>query len=248
MIDPQSAQTWQQRRSFWHVDPAAWFMDGADGMSRPALCYLDYPADEVADEPDAWGQPMSFNLLGLPWSATTYRAVIEEYQAMLGVDDWPSYRLGTAKRTNLAREVGLDRAKLLSFLQLTLPGTPLTYCGDELEDHDGDRQRKDPASLLRLYHLLIHWRETSGALRRGGYRAIESHNADIFIFVREDRHERCYVLLNFSDKPQSVQLGRIGRWVAGTHELQGDGGMQDRGEIQLDAHEGRLYELRAGDK
>jgi glycosidase len=247
MIDPQSTQAWQQRRSFFHVDPTAWFIDGAAGLSRSAICYLDYPADDVADDSTAWPQPMSFNLLGLPWGAREFRGVIDEYQAMLGVDDWPSYRLGVERRTNLAREIGLERAKLLSFLQLTLPGTPLTYCGDELEDHDGESQRKDPASLLRLYHHLLHLRETSDALRRGSYRAVESHNEAVFVFARETSHERCYILLNFEDAPQTVQLGRIGRCIASTEDLHGDGRMQGRGEVHLAPYEGRLYELRSGD-
>jgi glycosidase len=173
--------------------------------------------------------------------------VIDEYQAMLGADDWPSYRLGTARRTNVAREIGLDRAKLLSFLQLTLPGTPLTYCGDELEDHDGEGQDKDPASLLRLYRHLLHLRETSDALRDGSYRAADAHNDAVFAFARESSHERCYILLNFDEEPQSVRLGRIGRFIAGTADLHGDGSMQDRGKIELEPYEGRLYELRAGD-
>ncbi|HSX03024.1 MAG TPA: alpha-amylase family glycosyl hydrolase [Candidatus Saccharimonadia bacterium] len=116
---------------------------------------------------------------------------------------------------------------------------------DSLE-HNVATEEAQPDSLLQMCRRLIHLRASGEALAEGDYRSIESNNPDIFAYVRETTTMRCYVFLNFTGTKQTVILGRIGAWTAGTHLIEGDGVSHEGGPIELEAYEGRLYELRRG--
>jgi len=91
--------------------------------------------------------PFNFNLMGLPWSAAAYREFIDSYEAMLGVDDWPNYVLGNHDKHRLASRLGVDRARLMAVLQMTLRGLPVVYYGEELGLPDtpiGASEVRDP--------------------------------------------------------------------------------------------------------
>ncbi|MDB5178947.1 MAG: alpha-amylase [Patescibacteria group bacterium] len=91
--------------------------------------------------------PFNFNLMGLSWGAHYFRSFIDEYEAMLGPNDWPNYVLGNHDRHRLVKRVGPQRARLLGMLQLTLRGLPVVYYGEELglsDTHVNKNQRRDP--------------------------------------------------------------------------------------------------------
>ncbi len=108
----------------------------ADGRFMLSETYLNIPGlarlyDACRFHP-AVHAPFNFNLMELDWSAASYREFIDQYEAMLGPDDWPNYVLGNHDRPRLVSRVGIDRARLLALLQLTLRGLPVVYYGEEL--------------------------------------------------------------------------------------------------------------------
>jgi alpha-glucosidase len=200
--------------------------------------------------------PYNFNLLALPWSPGAYQSFIDEYEAAVGAEEWPNYVLGDPDQPRLAARLGHERARLLALMQLTLRGLPVVYYGDELGLEADARaampwaelaaHERDPESLVQLYRHLIHLRTTCEPLIEGDYRALESDNSEVMMYARESPGGKCYVLLNFSDHPQTVRLRQIGQWIAGTHQLHGSGERHTTGSIQLAPYEGRLYEMRRG--
>jgi alpha-glucosidase len=249
--------------------------------------------------------PFNFNLMSLPWSAHDYRNFIDEYEAVLGPDDWPNYVVGNHDRHRLVSRLGIERARLVAMLQLTLRGLPVVYYGEELglpdtpihpgkvrdpwelrvpgRSYGRDPERTpmpwngenqagfttgtpwlpigptaatlnvsaeniDPLSTLSLYRHLIHLRAQSPALVEGDYRSVNVDNGYVFAYVRETELQRFLVLLNFDSKPSKVRLrGYVGRWVAGTHLVDGDGQIKDGGTLELAPYEGQVYEYRRGE-
>ena len=112
-----------------------------------------------------------------------------------------------------------------------------------------ESERRDPLSSLNLYQHLIHLRAQSPALIEGDYRSVDLGNGYVYAYIRETERQRFLVMLNFDFNPVTVTLrGLVGKWVAGTHLVEGDGKSGVAGELQLGAYEGRVYELMLGEK
>jgi hypothetical protein len=70
----------------------------------------------------------------------------------------------------------------------------------------------------------------------------------VYSYVRETEVQRFLVMLNFDSRSATVTLkGPVGRWIAGTHLVDGDGELAKNGTLELEPYEGRAYELRLGD-
>lgn len=82
-------------------------------------------------------------------------------------------------------------------------GTPWYALGTPYTINNIQTMSGDPGSLLSRYRNLIHLRNKEEALRRGGYRAGTSSNANIYSFGRDLENEVVYVIHNFSDFPVS---------------------------------------------
>ncbi len=123
-------------------------------------------------------------------------------------------------------------------------GQPWLPAAPDSLAHNVASEERDPDSMLYLYRHLIHLRRSLGALAQGSYRSLDSGNPAVLAFVRETGPMNCYILVNFAEIPQVVKLGIIGHWVAGTHEVEGDGQLHGGGPIELAPHEARLYERR----
>ena len=82
-------------------------------------------------------------------------------------------------------------------------GTPWYALGTPYTVNNIQTMSGDPGSLLSRYRNLIHLRNKEEALRRGGYRAGTSSNANIYSFGRDLDNEVVYVIHNFSDFPVS---------------------------------------------
>jgi len=110
-----------------------------------------------------------------------------------------------------------NKAKLMSLFQLTYPGTPVVYYGDEIgmvggKDPDNrggfewtaSRQDRD---MHAHYKRLIALRNSSTALRTGEFRSILRHNHHrLFAYVREDAKSKVAVLLNAGSDSRTVAL------------------------------------------
>lgn len=128
-------------------------------------------------------------------------------------------------------------------------GTPWLPLGPAAGSLHVQAQSVDPQSSLNFYRYLIHLKANSPALTTGDYRSLDLGNGYVYAFIRETELQRFLVMLNFDSRPATVVVrGPVGRWIAGTHEVEGDGEMAESGELILEPYEGRAYELRRGEK
>lgn len=125
--------------------------------------------------------------------------------------------------------VGGDKRKLklATLFQMTYPGAPVVYYGDEI----GMMGAKDPENrkcfptdasvhdkdLFAFYKKLIAVRHSSSALRTGDFRGILRHNDyNLYAFVREDKKEKVAVMLNNGDTTRDWSLDVSSAFPNGT--------------------------------
>ena len=85
----------------------------------------------------------NFRFVLQPWSASSFRAVVDEWHALAAPAAWPDWLLENHDHNRVASRYGDDahgpaRARLGLMLVLTLRGTPFLYQGQELGLPDGD--------------------------------------------------------------------------------------------------------------
>ncbi|MEK7185426.1 MAG: alpha-amylase family glycosyl hydrolase [Patescibacteria group bacterium] len=82
--------------------------------------------------PNGRFMPFNFNLIGTPWIVSEYKKIIDEYQSKLKPSHLPNFVFGNHDVARLASRLGETKARLVAFLELTLPGMPFIYYGDEI--------------------------------------------------------------------------------------------------------------------
>ena len=99
--------------------------------------------------PDELQQAFNFRFLFSPWKASAFRSRIEEVEASLGADAWPTYTLSNHDfPRHITRYGAIDgeaRARMAVVLLLTMRGTPFIYYGEEI----GMREVAIPANRKR---------------------------------------------------------------------------------------------------
>ncbi len=81
--------------------------------------------------------PFNFHLLYQPWEAEAYKNVVDTFQSSLRMQDLPVYILGNHDQSRVATRVGGQKqARIAAMMQLTLPGMPFIYYGDEIGMED----------------------------------------------------------------------------------------------------------------
>ncbi len=75
----------------------------------------------------------------------------------------------------------------------------------------------DPSSMLNLYKKLLQLRRQMQVLSTGTYDSIDCRNLNVFAYGRTLEQSRCIVLLNFSEKEESIYLPYSGEIVCSTH-------------------------------
>jgi glycosidase len=124
------------------------------------------------------------------------------------------------------------------------PWLPLGHTASYLNVEVESRQ---PESSLSMYRHLIHLRNESPALYDGTYRSLNVDNPYIYAYIRETEMQKFLIVLNFDKHHARFELkGHAGKWIVGTHEVQGDGAEPKDGIVTLEAYEGRVYELMRG--
>lgn len=115
----------------------------------------------------------------------------------------------------------IERVALALTLQLTLPGMPVIYQGDELGlagagDPDNRRVLPDPATLSPARQALLeHARRLARARRcspalRSDLRETLHVDADTFVFVRRSDDDRlALVLVSRADTPRTIELSSV---------------------------------------
>ena len=76
--------------------------------------------------------PFNFQLIQLPWTATTIGVAVEAYERALPGGAAAAWVLGNHDKPRVARRLGAGQARVAAMLLLTLRGTPTIYNGDEL--------------------------------------------------------------------------------------------------------------------
>lgn len=127
------------------------------------------------------------------------------------------------------RELGIKRLKLLVLLQMTFPGVPCIYYGDEagLEGYADPYNRgpypwgKEDQDLLSWYKKTIALRNASPALQDGDWRMLVACE-DVYGYLRFKDQEEVAVFLNRHPvKEQTISVSlRAGSWKV----LWGEGG------------------------
>jgi alpha-glucosidase len=74
----------------------------------------------------------NFFFLNLPWSATGFRAAVDEFEDLTREAGWPAWCLNNHDHSRTATRYGHGRARVAAMLVLTLRGTPFLYQGEEL--------------------------------------------------------------------------------------------------------------------
>ncbi len=117
--------------------------------------------------------------------------------------------------TEAERLHAIELLKLAVLLQMTLPGVPCIYYGDEA----GMEGYEDPFNR-RCYpwgneeHDLLHWYKKIGQIRKnlsvfkdGSYKTIHSDDS-VFIFQRVNEKEKVVIGINRSDIPFRIEVGQ----------------------------------------
>ncbi|MGB3023350.1 MAG: alpha-amylase family glycosyl hydrolase [Candidatus Saccharimonadales bacterium] len=208
-----------------------------------------------------------------PWSAQVFGTIYHDFLSGLDENSLPAMSISNHDQPRIASRLSQAQARIVAMLQLTLPGLPLIYNGDEIgmEDvelsseelkdqfdvrtgifggRDPERtpvqwddtryagfsdvkpwlpvspnrttinvatQLADDDSMLALHRYLIDLRSHSETLRHGWFETIEVNNGYVFAYKRSSENERYYVLLNFDNHDQRVQLPEACTVVRSTH-------------------------------
>lgn len=121
----------------------------------------------------------------------------------------------------------MNKLKLAVTFQMTYPGAPVVYYGDEIgmtgaKDPDNRQcfptdKSKVNADLFNHYKTLIALRHSNSALRTGTFRGIRKHNEmQLFAYVREDKQNKVAVMLNNSSANREWNLDVSSVFANGT--------------------------------
>lgn len=167
--------------------PVWWWLRGAAIGETVFDIFAFAPAPSYSGD-DAADVMRSFRA-GIPWEVALHSWLF------LDTHDTPRFKNVAASR---------DRQLVGIGLQMTTPGVPLVFAGDELglEGVSGydtrrtmpwDRPERWDEKLLEGYKRLIALRRSSEALSRGGIRYVQA-DADTIAYLRETKSERLLCL------------------------------------------------------
>ncbi len=138
-----------------------------------------------------------------------------------------------------------QREKLGVLFQMTYPGAPMVYYGDEIGMEGGKDpacrgtmvwdKKKQRAELLEWYKAMIALRRAHALWRQGSYETLRADDEQkVFIFARKDGASRGVVVLNAGPLPARVALplsavGGSGMWRV-VHPMGSDLGPDQNGD------------------
>ncbi|XP_076066190.1 maltase A3-like [Oratosquilla oratoria] len=99
-------------------------------------------------------------------TGTRLKKIIDEWFDNLPKGKWPNWVLGSHDYSRVASRLGADLVDALNMLTLLLPGTPVTYYGEEIGMQDADISWEDTKDPRARNFGPDHYREQSRDPRR----------------------------------------------------------------------------------
>ena len=194
-------------------------------FSRACLCFFG------GSQLDTGVRPGGYRLR--PIKARTFARRIEE---MLSAYSWPTTLaqlnlLGSHDTPRVLSMLGGDvqRLKLTVLFQMTFPGAPCIYYGDEVgmtsapvPGHEGRAamqwdENEWNVELLTAYKRYVALRKEHPALRRGTFVFLHAANTpNVYAFLRRWQRETLVVVLNNDEREYEVRMSVRGEVAEGT--------------------------------
>lgn len=95
--------------------------------------------------------PFNFDGLFTPWKASEFKKMLHDFQKHMHADYVPVYSFGNHDQPRIRSRINSSAARALAVIQLTLPGMPVIYYGDEIGMENGDigpEDIHDPSEIL----------------------------------------------------------------------------------------------------
>ncbi|PCJ55715.1 MAG: hypothetical protein COA70_01155 [Planctomycetota bacterium] len=189
---------------------------------------------------------------------------LRAYAATANHSSW--HQLGNHDLSRALTRAGLDadRVREATFLQFTLPGSPVLYYGDEIGTiggNDPDNRRTFDWNLanwdrdtVKLVRKLSQLRHRYSALREGSFDPYWVHHAGrVMVFAREDAQDVLLMIAGSNNAPQNLNIP-VDRYFADGDVLEDqisnrsyvvvNGKINLSGSDALEAHGYRVLHLR----
>lgn len=87
-------------------------------------------------------------------------------------------------------------------------GVPWIKVHPNYKSINARQQKDDPGSVLNYFRKLVALRKSHLALVYGNYTLLDKDNPDVYAYTRSGYGEKLLVVLNFSEKPTTVLVGK----------------------------------------
>ncbi|MEM9980801.1 MAG: alpha-amylase family glycosyl hydrolase, partial [Cyanobacteria bacterium P01_D01_bin.2] len=182
-----------------------------------------------------------------PYPALDAQGYTDKIQALLDLYDWEIHQvqLNLLSSHDIARALSVVGDNVASLelavvLQMTFPGAPCIYYGDEVGLSGGldpENRRGFPPEadwhqgLLKTHRALIRLRHLYPALRTGTYQVL-SASGQLLVFARTLSEQTVIVAVNTGDQPEhsSLSLAAIALQSPPAKQLYGSGKMALTGD------------------
>ncbi|XP_060042951.1 amino acid transporter heavy chain SLC3A1 isoform X2 [Erinaceus europaeus] len=129
---------------------------------------------------------------------------------------WPNWMTGSPEQARISSRLGKEYVNLMNLLVFTLPGTPITYYGEEIGMGDTEAislnetydkaQKMQPGSALRFYQELGQLRAGELLLSRGWFCPVVAQGPSV-AFVRElPGMDRALLVVGHFGEPTTLNL------------------------------------------
>jgi alpha-glucosidase len=173
-----------------------------------------YGTRQSDDTYDECHLPFNFQLIDLPWSATSVRKAVDQYEGDLPVGAWPNWVMGNHDRTRMATRVGINQARVANMLLMTLRGTPTTYYGEEIGMENVEIPPEfiqDPPAVKQpeIAHIIGRDPVRTPMQWNGSANAGFSQPEVVTWLPIAENHERCNVATQDDDPTSMLNLYRM---------------------------------------
>lgn len=112
------------------------------------IVFENYPDDKLGKVSDQYRRfyeldqrvsaPFYFEGMHLPWSDESARQFLRDFMQLIKPGDVPIFCFGNHDQSRLAQRFGREKARLIALMQMSLPGMPTVYYGEEIGMQDVD--------------------------------------------------------------------------------------------------------------